>query len=40
MSDYNQKQPLIAVVGSLNMDLVMKTDTIPEEGETVSGADA
>lgn len=37
MSDYNQKQPLIAVVGSLNMDLVVKTDTIPEEGETVSG---
>lgn len=37
MSDYNQKQPLIAVVGSLNMDLVVKTDMIPEEGETVSG---
>ncbi|WP_458460124.1 PfkB family carbohydrate kinase [Paenibacillus sp.] len=37
MSDYNRKQPLIAVVGSLNMDLVVKTDTIPEEGETVSG---
>lgn len=37
MSDYNQEQPLIAVVGSLNMDLVVKTDTIPEEGETVSG---
>lgn len=37
MSDDNQNKPLIAVVGSLNMDLVVKTDIIPEEGETVSG---
>ncbi|MDD3169238.1 MAG: ribokinase [Eubacteriales bacterium] len=30
---------MIAVVGSLNMDLVIKTETIPRPGETVLGTD-
>lgn len=37
MSEQNQMRPHIAVVGSLNMDLVVKSDMIPEEGETVTG---
>ena len=31
------KKPIIEVVGSVNMDLVVKLDRFPKEGETLSG---
>lgn len=33
----NERKDTIAVVGSLNMDLVVKATRAPEQGETVSG---
>ncbi|MNW32271.1 Ribokinase [compost metagenome] len=33
----NERNDTIAIVGSLNMDLVVKTARAPEQGETVSG---
>src|SRR5699024_12650851 len=31
------KQPTVCVVGSINMDVTISTDTIPAQGETVIG---
>lgn len=37
MSQHNQK-PRVAVAGSLNMDLVISMERMPEAGETISGS--
>lgn len=36
---YIMKKNKIYVLGSVNMDLVISTDVIPKQGETVSGKD-